>query len=93
VPVTLALSGPELRRCNRRGRAPVRRLLADGAGRFLTKGRYATATSRNGRWLTEDRCASTRIRALRGAVTVRDTVPAKTKTLRRGRAITVSARR
>jgi hypothetical protein len=86
--VTLALSGPELRRCGR-AHTPVRRLWAEGRGRFVTKGRYAEAGSRNGRWLTEDRCASTRVSVTRGRVTARDTTRNRTKVVRKGGAFTV----
>ncbi len=91
-PVTVALSGNELRRCRRDGKA-ARRLWADGAGGFVTHGRYASASSRNGRWLTEDRCTSTRISAARGRVTVRDSFRERARTVRAPRALTISSRR
>ena len=89
--VTLGLTGTELRRCGRRPKS-VRRLLADTAGKLRVKGRYAESTSRNGRWLTEDRCTSTRVAVSRGRVALRDSVRGTTSTLREGRTRTVRAR-
>ena len=89
--VTLELTGTELRRCGRRPK-PARRLLADTAGPLRVKGRYAETTSRNGRWLTEDRCTSTRVKVSHGSVALRDPARGKTTTLRKGRARTVRAR-
>jgi hypothetical protein len=89
--VTLELTGPELRRCGRRPRS-ARRLLADTTGQLRVTGRYAETSSRNGRWLTEDRCRSTRVSVTRGTAAVRDSVRKKTATLRKGRTRTVRAR-
>jgi hypothetical protein len=89
--VTLELTGTELRRCSRRPKS-ARRLLADTTGQLRVKGRYAETASRNGRWLTEDRCSSTRVSVTRGTAAVRDTARKKTATLRKGRTRTVRAR-
>ena len=88
--VTLVLSGPQLKRCPR-GKG-VRRLWVDANGRFQSKGRHADATSTGGRWLTEDRCGSTKVKVKRGNVSVRATGRGKTKLVRKGRALTVRAR-
>ena len=72
--VTLALSGPELKGCARASaaaKAKVRRLWGDGKGRFRTKGKFAAGTVRGTKWLTEDRCGSTKIHVTRGRVAVR----------------------
>ncbi len=89
--VTLELTGTDLRRCSRRPKS-ARRLLADTTGKLRVKGRYAEITSRNGRWLTEDRCTSTRVSVTRGTAAVRDTVRKRTATMRKGRTHTVRAR-
>jgi hypothetical protein len=77
--------------CARKGKArpsakgkKVRRLWGDGKGNFRTRGRRAAATVRGTKWLTEDRCDSTKISVRRGVVTVRDFVKKKNKTVRRG---------
>lgn len=54
----------------------IRHLWGDGKGLFRTKGRYASATIRGTRWLTDDRCDGTLVRVAKGAVTVRD-IPKK----------------
>jgi ferric-dicitrate binding protein FerR (iron transport regulator) len=54
-----------------------------------TRLEYATST---GRWLTEDRCGSTKVKVKRGKVSVRDSGRGKTKLVRKGRALTVRAR-
>ena len=59
-----------------RGKRSVRRLWADGHGRFRTRGRYSAATVRGTRWLVEDRCEGTVTQVARGEVEVEDfTVP------------------
>ena len=50
----------------------VRHLWGNGSGLFRTKGRYASATIRGTKWLTDDRCDGTLVRVAKGAVTVRD---------------------
>lgn len=50
----------------------TRRLWGKASGGFRTVGRYASATERGTKWLTEDTCSGTRIRVTRGAVAVRD---------------------
>ena len=50
----------------------VRGLWGDGKGNFRTRGRNAAATVRGTKWLTEDRCNSTKITVKRGKVLVRD---------------------
>jgi hypothetical protein len=66
-------------------RKKVRRLWGDGKGRFRTKGRHGAATVRGTRWLTEDRCDSTKITVRRGSVLVRDLVKRKNKVVKAGR--------
>ena len=89
--LTFALSGPELRRCRSRPRS-ARRLLADSRGPLRVTGRFAAGTSKSGRWLTEDRCTSTRVGVTRGSVLLRDTVRKRTTTVRKGRSHTVRGR-
>jgi hypothetical protein len=59
-----------------RGRS-VRHLWGTGTGGFRTKGRFASATIRGTKWLTDDRCNGTLARVAIGAVTVRDFVKRK----------------
>jgi hypothetical protein len=58
-----------LARSRRRG---GRRRWGNAHGNFQTGGRYATVTVRGSSWLTEDTCAGTRVRVVRGMVNVRD---------------------
>ena len=65
-------------------RKKVRRLWGDGHGSFRTKGRRAAATVRGTKWLTEDRCDSTKITVKRGVVLVRDFVKRKNVVVKKG---------
>ena len=56
----------------------VRRLFANGKGRFRTKGRYSAAVVRGTNWLTADRCDGTLTQVKQGKVTVTDLVKHKT---------------
>ena len=62
----------------------IRRLWGSGAGKFRTKGRFATSSIRGTTWLTEDRCDGTLIRVTQGAVTVQDFVRRKSIVLHVG---------
>jgi hypothetical protein len=53
---------------------PLRRLWGSGKGHFRTRGRFSSATVRGTKWLTEDRCDSTRITVVQGVVLVHDFV-------------------
>jgi hypothetical protein len=55
----------------------IRHLWGNGSGLFRTKGRFASATIRGTKWLTDDRCDGTLVRVAKGAVTVRDLVKKK----------------
>jgi hypothetical protein len=55
-----------------RKRSSSRKLWGDAKGNFRTVGRYAAATVRGTKWLTEDLCAGTLIRVARHAVDVED---------------------
>jgi hypothetical protein len=74
-------------------RKKVRRLWGDGKGRFRTKGRRAAATVRGTKWLTEDRCDSTRITVKRGVVSVRDFKRRKTVVVKKGHSYVARAKR
>jgi hypothetical protein len=50
--------------------ASARRLWGDAHGNFRTRGRYASATVRGTRWLTEDTCQGTLVKVERGIVAV-----------------------
>jgi hypothetical protein len=85
--------------CSRRASAAQskkpksRRLWGDGKGKFRTKGRYAAATVRGTRWLTQDSCAGTLIRVTQGSVSVRDFRARKTVVVRKGKRYLARARR
>jgi len=79
--VELNLFGGNFKSCPRAGGAgaaakpkSIRHLWGQGAGKFRTVGRFASATLRGTTWLTNDRCDGTQIRVTTGAVTVRDLV-------------------
>jgi hypothetical protein len=94
----LTLSEP-LAPCSKRARASQskkpksRKLWGDGKGKFRTRGRYAAATVRGTRWLTQDTCAGTLIRVTQGAVNVRDNVLRKTAVVRKGKRYLAKPRR
>ena len=85
--------------CSNRARAAQskkpksRRLWGDGKGKFRTKGRYAAATVRGTRWLTQDTCAGTLVRVTQGSVSVRDNVLRKTIIVRKGKRYLARPRR
>jgi hypothetical protein len=84
--VDLRLAGPRPA-CGVEGVAqPVgaRHVWVAARGRFRTHGRHATATARDGRWLTEDRCDGTLVRVARGRVRVRDVARGRTVVVRAG---------
>jgi hypothetical protein len=57
-----------------RSKRRVRKLWGEGRGRFRTRGRYGAATVRGTKWLTLDRCDGTKVRVVRGKVSVKDLV-------------------
>ena len=89
----LKLAGPSLASCHfkpvrasaKRKKKPVRRLFGDGKGSFRTSGRHAAATVRGTKWLTQDTCAGTLVKVLRGRVSVRDFTRKRTVTVRAGK--------
>jgi hypothetical protein len=62
----------------------VRRLWGNGHGNFRTTGRYASATVRGTKWLTEDSCTGTLVKVDRGVVAVENTRTHKTVLVRAG---------
>jgi hypothetical protein len=86
---TLTLAGA-LPDCAKGARAAAtrrkqRHLWGDGKGSFRTAGKYSSATVRGTKWLVKDSCAGTLTRVVRGTVTVRDKVRAKTVVLAAGK--------
>lgn len=71
----------------------VRHLWGNGKGQFRTAGRFATATIRGTRWLTDDRCNGTLIRVAAGAVTVRDLTVKRSLVLKAPRSYLAPAKR
>jgi hypothetical protein len=71
----------------------VRRLWGDGHGRFRTKGKRAAATVRGTKWLTEDRCDSTKVTVKRGVVLVRDFVKKKNVVVKKGHSYVARAKK
>jgi hypothetical protein len=70
---------------------PVRRLWGSAKGNFRTKGRFASATVRGTRWLTEDLCLATRVTVAEGIVSVFDFRRKTTTAVRAGDSVTVGA--
>jgi hypothetical protein len=70
------------------GHSKARRLWANAKGNFRTVGRYASATVRGTKWLTEDTCAGTLIRVVRGVVSVADFPHHRTFLLKAGHSFT-----
>jgi len=62
----------------------TRRLWGDVKGRFKTSGRYAAASVRGTRWLTEDRCDRTIVTVRVGRIEVQDLVRRRTVLVRAG---------
>jgi hypothetical protein len=87
---SLALTEP-LASCGGGGRSAAatkkkqRHLWGDGKGSFRTAGKYSSATVRGTKWLVKDSCAGTLTRVVRGSVTVRDKVRAKTVVVAAGK--------
>ncbi len=81
------------RAARRRKGGRGRHLWGNGKGKFRTRGRYGAATVRGTIWLTEDRCAATRVKVARGVVAVRDFTRGKTVTVRTGRSYSARAPR
>jgi hypothetical protein len=50
----------------------VRQIWGQGKGRFRTRGRYASATVRGTKWLTQDRCDGTLVKVNQGVIQVND---------------------
>ena len=71
----------------------VRRLWGDGNGNFRTRGRNAAATVRGTKWLTEDRCDSTKISVRRGKVLVRDFLKRRNVLVKQGRSYVARKKR
>ena len=86
------LSCPKGKKASTSARKKVRRLWGDGKGRFRTRGRHGAATVRGTKWLTEDRCDSTKISVKQGTVVVRDYVKKKNKVVRKGRSYVARAK-
>lgn len=77
----------------RKRSSSVRRLWGSGSGQFRTAGRYASATIRGTRWLTDDRCDGTLVRVAVGAVTVRDLTRNRTVVLKQPQSYLAPAKR
>jgi len=69
-----------------------RRLWGVSKGRFRTRGRFSSATVSGTKWLTQDTCAGTVTRVIRGKVRVRDFARGKTVVVRSGRKYLARAR-
>jgi hypothetical protein len=62
----------------------TRRLWGNAHGNFRTAGRYASATVRGTKWLTEDTCTGTLVKVARGIVSVENLRTHKTVLVRAG---------
>lgn len=65
---------------------PVRRLWGSGKGRYVTTGKFASATITGTVWLIADYCDGTLVKVRSGVVHVRDLVTGKTVVLKSGHA-------
>ncbi len=65
------------------GKGPPR-LWGNAHGNFETEGRYATATVRGTRWLTQNSCTGTLVKVARGVVAVEDLVTHRTVSVTAG---------
>jgi hypothetical protein len=74
-------------------RRKTRKLWGDGTGRFRTRGRHGAATVRGTRWLTQDRCNSTKFTVRRGSISVKNISTKKTTTVNAPKSITVKPRK
>ena len=81
------------KKARRSASTSVRHLWASAKGRFRTKGRYASATIRGTKWLTEDLCLATRITVAEGLVGVLDFRRKRVTTVAAGHSLTVGALR
>ena len=73
-------------------RKPVRKLWAEGHGKYSTKGNYATGAALGTRWVTEDLCGATRIRVVLHRVFVTNLVTHRHVTVTAGRSYLAKAR-
>jgi hypothetical protein len=76
-----------------RGKHTVRKLWAEGHGRYSTKGNYATGAVLGTRWLTADLCEGTLIRVMTDKVTVKNLVTGKQLTVTAGHSYLAAAKR
>jgi hypothetical protein len=86
------LSCPKRRVAGAAAPRRTRRLWGDGKGRFRTSGRYAAASVRGTRWLTEDRCDRTLVRVVVGRVEVQDLVRRRRVVVNAGQTYVARAR-
>lgn len=96
---TMALVGGSFKSCPRASRSDadaakakvIRHLWGAGAGKFRTKGRYATASIRGTTWDTIDRCDGTLIRVTKGRILVTDLRKHENVTLKAGQSYLAKA--
>jgi hypothetical protein len=88
---SICVGGSSKKRARKSAGGSVRHLWASTKGRFRTKGRFASATVRGTKWLTDDLCLATRVTVAEGAVAVRDFRRQKTTVVRAGDSLTVGA--
>jgi hypothetical protein len=89
LPIRIKLAGGKFSQCNSKVRKPqvfgakkkpakpVRRIWGTGKGRYVTSGRFASATVRGTFWLVADYCDGTLVKVRSGRVVVRDLVKKK----------------
>jgi hypothetical protein len=87
LPIRVRLTGGNFGKCkssssrtfaaHAASKKPVRRLWGTGKGRYVTTGKYASATVRGTFWLIADYCDGTLVQVREGTVVVRDLVSKK----------------
>jgi hypothetical protein len=89
---TMTLRGGSFSKCGRsaavraaKSKKIIRQLWGAGAGKFQTKGRFASAAIRGTTWDTIDRCDGTLVKVTQGSVTVRDLKKKRTIVVKKGR--------
>jgi hypothetical protein len=95
-PINIRLTGGQFGKCTSKHRyfqahgaqkkpkKPVRRLWGTGKGKYVTKGRYASATVKGTFWMVADYCDGTLVRVRSGVVSVKNFVTGKTVVIKSG---------
>jgi len=92
APAALRVLRPSGSRCAGASGRLLARVTVSSHGSLRTSGRLATATGRAATWVTEERCAGTRVRVRRGRVAIFDRATHRHLRLGAGRSYLARAR-